>query len=216
MTNSTSGSWQGSACYLLLGAAFGYLQCWYLHAADVPPSKPKDDKKTTKARLQRSSIPCAFIGLGAMGKHMATHLIKVSDRVLVHNRTHSKASAHSKEHGTVACADLAAMCEARVIMLCLPTTADVDKTVTALIDAGLTPGCVIVDSTSGEPTASVEIARRLAECGCFYVDAPVSGGPRGAEGGTLTVMAGGEEKERCALTLLPPLPLPFTLLLAPC
>jgi len=86
------------------------------------------------------------------------------------------------------------MCEARVIMLCLPTTADVDKTVTALIDAGLTPGCVIVDSTSGEPTASVEIARRLAECGCFYVDAPVSGGPRGAEGGTLTVMAGGEEK----------------------
>ena len=55
---------------------------------------------------------------------------------------------------------------------------------------------LVVDCTSGEPAASRALAASLRErCGGRFVDAPVSGGPTGAEGGTLTSMLGGDEAD---------------------
>ena len=67
--------------------------------------------------------------------------------------------------------------------------------VEAVIAAGgLGPGCVVVDSTSGEPAASKKIAERLEKLGCHYLDAPVSGGPGGAKAASLTCMLGGQKE----------------------
>ena len=59
----------------------------------------------------------------------------------------------------------------------------------------LRPGTLVVDMSSIKPAEAQDHARRLAERGVTYVDAPVSGGTTGAEGGTLAIMAGGEAKD---------------------
>jgi 3-hydroxyisobutyrate dehydrogenase len=56
--------------------------------------------------------------------------------------------------------------------------------------AGLRPGALFLDCTSGDPASSRHIARRLAQQGVAFADAPVSGGTSGAEAGTLTIMVG--------------------------
>jgi 3-hydroxyisobutyrate dehydrogenase len=79
-------------------------------------------------------------------------------------------------------------------VVCLPTSQDVDT----LLDgaegllAGIAPGSMVIDCTSGDPPTSRTIAARLAAIGVGYIDAPVSGGTSGAEKGTLTVMCGGD------------------------
>jgi 3-hydroxyisobutyrate dehydrogenase len=60
------------------------------------------------------------------------------------------------------------------------------------LEAGLAPGAILVDLTSGIPAASRRIAARLAGRGAEFADAPVSGGVKGAEAGTLTIMVGCE------------------------
>jgi 3-hydroxyisobutyrate dehydrogenase len=87
--------------------------------------------------------------------------------------------------------DLAAGCDA--VVTCLPTSADV----ASLLDgpdgllAGMAPGTILVDCTSGDPATSRAIAARLAVQGIAFVDAPLSGGPPLAIAGKLTVMCGG-------------------------
>jgi 3-hydroxyisobutyrate dehydrogenase len=84
---------------------------------------------------------------------------------------------------------------ADVAVTCLPTSREVE----ALLDgpdgllAGLAPGALFLDCTSGDPAASRRIAARLAERGVAFADAPVSGGTNGAEAGTLTIMVGADE-----------------------
>ena len=87
-----------------------------------------------------------------------------------------------------------AVAGAAIVITCLPTSAEVE----ALLDgpdgllAGFEPGALLVDCTSGDPASSRRIAARLEPLGFGFVDAPVSGGTNGAEGGTLTVMVGGD------------------------
>lgn len=113
----------------------------------------------------------------------------------VWNRTAKKAADfaanHRARHATTP-ADAAK--DARVVVTCLPTSADVE----ALLDgptgleAGFAEGAILVDCTSGDPATSQRIAARLAKRGIGFLDAPVSGGVAGAEIGTLTVMVGGD------------------------
>lgn len=131
----------------------------------------------------------AWTGLGAMGRPMAANLAEHFD-TMVHNRTASVAEEHAAAHGTTA-VDLGEVVEADVVFSCLPTTAEVATTVTALSD-DLRDGTVWVDCTSGDPAASRAVADQLAEHGVTYLDAPVSGGTDGAAAGTLTMMVGGE------------------------
>src|SRR5436309_14001114 len=135
----------------------------------------------------------AFIGLGAMGYPMARHLSKEHD-VTVWNRTHEKAERHSREHGTKLATDLASTADADVIITMLPTSREVDEIVDRLLPV-VRRGTLWIDATSGDPNVSRETAKRLAEKGVSFVDAPVTGATVGAENATLTIMIGGSAED---------------------
>ncbi|MBN6517986.1 NAD(P)-dependent oxidoreductase [Acinetobacter pittii] len=131
----------------------------------------------------------SFIGLGAMGWHMASHLIQVCNQVYVWNRTFAKAKQHEKTFGTQA-VDLTQALQADIIFSCLPTSQDVEN---LIANSQLKQGCIWVDCTSGVPETARKLNQQLKLSGVDYLDAPVSGQTIGAERGTLTVMVGGDE-----------------------
>jgi 3-hydroxyisobutyrate dehydrogenase len=137
----------------------------------------------------------AFLGLGAIGRPMAARLIWAHSLV-VWNRTKVRANEFTGAYKARAVyTPREAASRSEVVITCLPTSAEVE----ALLDgpdgllAGLVPGSLMLDCTSGDPATSRRIAARLAEHQVDFADAPVSGGVNGAEAGTLTVMVGGSE-----------------------
>jgi 3-hydroxyisobutyrate dehydrogenase len=137
----------------------------------------------------------AFLGLGAIGAPMASHLASDPFTLAVWNRTGEKARAFAERHAgvRVASSPADAARDAEVVVTCVSTSRDVE----ALLDgeeglvAGLARGATLIDCTSGDPATSQRLAARLAERGVGFLDAPVSGGTSGAEQGTLTIMVGG-------------------------
>jgi 2-hydroxy-3-oxopropionate reductase len=135
-----------------------------------------------------------FIGLGIMGKPMAGQLIKGGHEVYLHSR--GGVPGELIEAGGDACDSPKAVAErAEVIITMLPDTPDVERVLfgESGVAAGLAPGKTVVDMSSISPQATKGFAARIAEMGCDYVDAPVSGGEVGAKAGTLTIMCGGPE-----------------------
>ena len=130
----------------------------------------------------------AFIGLGAMGWHMASHLPKLGHEVWVWNRTQAKADHHSISFQTQS-VDIEKAVQADFIFSCLPTSADVEQLIAAYPPK---PGSIWIDCTSGVPQSAQILSQRLKKMGVEYLDAPVSGQTIGAEKGTLTVMIGGD------------------------
>lgn len=130
----------------------------------------------------------AFIGLGAMGWHMASHLPKTGLDVLVWNRNFDKAVLHAESFGTQAAAIEDAV-QADFIFSCLPTSADVEQLIAAHPPKA---GSIWIDCTSGVPESAQRLSQQLKAFGSIYLDAPVSGQTIGAELGTLTVMIGGD------------------------
>lgn len=139
-----------------------------------------------------SDLRVGFVGLGAMGMHMAAHLKRIGLLVAVANRSAEKAQAFAKEHGVVApatLADLAKACD--VVALCVSADADV-LSVTRELAAAAKPGLVVIDhSTVSSKTAKEAHALMRAAKGDF-IDAPVSGGVEGAKNGKLSIMVGGD------------------------
>lgn len=137
----------------------------------------------------------AFIGLGVMGFPMAGHLRAADHEVTVYNRTRSKAQAWVERHGgTSAPTPGAAAANADVTLVCVGNDADVRAVVLGPDGAlaAMRPGAVLIDHTTTSAELAQELAGHAAERGVGFVDAPVSGGQAGAEGGVLTVMCGGE------------------------
>jgi 3-hydroxyisobutyrate dehydrogenase-like beta-hydroxyacid dehydrogenase len=141
----------------------------------------------------------AWIGLGVMGYPMAGHLkTRGAHDVVVFNRTGAKAQTWVTEFGgTAASTPAAAARDADFVFTCVGNDDDL-RAVTLGPDGAfstLKPGAVAIDNT----TASAEIARELHAAakskGAGFLDAPVSGGQSGAEGGTLSVMVGGDEED---------------------
>jgi 3-hydroxyisobutyrate dehydrogenase len=134
-----------------------------------------------------------FLGLGAIGAPMAVHLARRGP-LTVWNRTASRAREFAARHGATAAATPREAATADVVITCLGTSSDV----ASLLDgrdglvAGLRPGTLFLDCTSGDAATSRAIAARMAERGVAFADAPVSGGTNGAESGTLTVMVGAD------------------------
>ena len=149
----------------------------------------------SKAYEPIESHGVAFIGLGVMGGAMAAHLAAAGHRVSVYNRTAEKARQWVAQHGGRAAATPGeAAHDAELVFACVGN--DEDVRAIALGEHGalaaMPRGALLVDHT----TASARLARELDACararGVQFIDAPVSGGQSGAEGGTLTVMCGGE------------------------
>jgi 3-hydroxyisobutyrate dehydrogenase-like beta-hydroxyacid dehydrogenase len=138
----------------------------------------------------------AFLGLGVMGYPMAGHLAKAGHDVTVYNRTAAKAAQWVAQHGghgkaAAAATPAEAARGADLVLMCVGNDDDV-RAVGAAALAGMSPGALLVDHT----TASAEVAREMhasaATRGVAFLDAPVSGGQAGAEGGKLTIMVGGD------------------------
>lgn len=136
--------------------------------------------------------PTGFIGLGAMGAHMARNLHHHGLLAAVWNRSPAKSHTLAAElgvHAAASPADLAS--RVQVIVLCVAADADVLQVVDALMPH-LQPNSIVIDcSTVSADTARIA-AHRLAERGMHFLDAPVSGGVEGARKGTLAIMAGGD------------------------
>jgi 2-hydroxy-3-oxopropionate reductase len=136
-----------------------------------------------------------FIGLGIMGKPMALNLINAGFPVVVHNR-HQEVTNELVAVGASAGArprDIAASCDVLITML--PDSPQVEDVILGpagvIEDAG--DGLIVIDMSTISPIVTRTLADRLAERGIAMLDAPVSGGDKGAIAGTLSIMVGGEE-----------------------
>ena len=141
-------------------------------------------------------ITTSFIGLGVMGYPMAGHLAKAGHPVTVYNRTRAKAKAWTDEHeGTLAATPAEAAAASDMTFVCVGNDDDLHDVVLGDGGAlsGMNGGAILIDHTTASAAAAREIDKAARAAGVDFLDAPVSGGQAGAEGGTLTVMAGGGE-----------------------
>jgi 3-hydroxyisobutyrate dehydrogenase-like beta-hydroxyacid dehydrogenase len=137
-------------------------------------------------------LEVGVVGLGAMGSRMAALLCKQGHRVVVHD---VREAAMDALIGAERCESPAAVAErVATVLLSLPDPQAVRDV--ALGPTGLIHGAAIrtcVDTSTTGPTVARDVAQGLSTAGIGYVDAPVSGGVKGAERGTLTVMAACDE-----------------------
>lgn len=140
----------------------------------------------------------AWIGLGVMGYPMAGHVLKAGGHdVVVCNRSQTRAEAWVAEHGAgrVAATPAEAAEGADIVLCCVRNDDDVREVTTGKDGAfqSLAAGAVFVDHTTASAKVARELYKTAHEQGFAFLDAPVSGGQPGAQNGTLTVMAGGDE-----------------------
>ena len=135
-----------------------------------------------------------FIGLGAMGRPMALHLITAGHELSVYARR-AGAAQPLVAAGAAACSSPAEVAAASEVVFTMVTTgADVEQVVLGEggIIHGAKPGTVLVDMGTIPPGTARRIAAALAARGSETLDAPVSGGEVGAQNATLAIMAGGK------------------------
>ena len=136
----------------------------------------------------------AFIGLGVMGRPMASHLSKAGYEVNVYNRTREKAEQYVTEYGGVLCETPAiAATDADIVFACVGNDDDVRAVTYGEAGAFETmkAGSIFVDHTTTSAELAVECATHAKNKGIQFLDAPVSGGEAGAVNGVLTIMIGG-------------------------
>jgi len=134
-----------------------------------------------------------FIGLGLMGKHMAHNLLKAGYPLVVHNRSRTAVDELVGEGAEEAWSPKEVAERASVIITMLPNSPDVQLVAGGEngVFAGVSAGDIIIDSSTISPEITADLAEQAAGLGVEWLDAPVSGGPAGAEGGTLSIMIGG-------------------------
>lgn len=135
-----------------------------------------------------------WIGLGLMGAPMAGHVLAAGHDVRVFARTPAQAARLVQAGATAAGSVAEAVHGADVVMTIVSAPADVEQVY--LGDDGVleaaAAGTVAVDLTTSAPALASRLATEGESHGLVVLDAPVSGGPSGAESGTLSVMAGGD------------------------
>ncbi len=133
----------------------------------------------------------AFLGIGLMGRPMATRLAQAGYPLRAWNRTFAMAEA-LRGCGAEPVAELAqAVRGAQVVISMLEAGPVVEEVMRAALPA-LDPGTLWIDMSSTRHDEALAFHAALREHGCRFMDAPVSGGVGGAEAGTLAIMAGAE------------------------
>ncbi len=134
----------------------------------------------------------SFLGLGRMGVPMATNLAKAGYNLTVWNRTEGKAETIAALGAAVSEKAARAATDADVVVTMLQTDAALR---TLLFDHGvasaMAPDATFIDMSTIPPHSAIAYAEQFEDRGVSWLDAPVSGGTRGAAAGTLTIMAGG-------------------------
>ncbi|WOE75495.1 NAD(P)-dependent oxidoreductase [Alterisphingorhabdus coralli] len=147
--------------------------------------------------MQQAHAPILFLGTGIMGAPMVRRLEAAGYDVEVWNRSADKAEALASEN-VAAIKDLMALAPAvRTVILMVSTGAVVDELLfgedgTGGLQGMLAPGSTVIVMSSIPVQSSRAQAEKLKAHGIAYLDAPVSGGEKGAIEGTLSIMVGGE------------------------
>jgi 3-hydroxyisobutyrate dehydrogenase-like beta-hydroxyacid dehydrogenase len=140
-----------------------------------------------------TSVPLptiAFLGIGLMGKPMATRLLQTGYPLTAWNRTRAKAEALASLNAQVADHPAEAVRVADIVITMLQDGPSVAQ-VLAMTQPGLRSGMLVIDMSSTRQSEAQNFHTTLAATGVAFIDAPVSGGVLGAEAGTLAIMAGG-------------------------
>ncbi len=142
-----------------------------------------------------------FIGLGVMGKPMATNLLKAGYPLTVWNRTRSKMSGLVAMGAYGANSPKEAAERSDVVITMVTDSPDVEEVVLGPngVIHGARPGLIVIDMSTISPSVTRKIAGELAKKGVKMLDAPVSGGEKGAKEATLSIMVGGPREvfEEC-------------------
>lgn len=138
-----------------------------------------------------------FIGLGIMGKPMARNLINAGFTLCVHNRSRGSVDELVGEGAAPASSPRAVAENSDIVITMLPDTPDVESAVSGQngILAGAHEGLLVVDMSTISPVATRRLASELGNRNVRMLDAPVSGGDKGAIAGTLSIMAGGDASD---------------------
>lgn len=136
-------------------------------------------------------VQAGFVGLGAMGWHMAGHLARAGRLGGVWNRTAQTAARFAAEFGVPAMDSPAALwARADAVVVCVSADADVRAVVGALA-APAARGKLVVDCSTVSAQTARWAADTLAGVGARFLDAPITGGTEGARQARLTFMVGG-------------------------
>lgn len=137
------------------------------------------------------------IGLGLMGKPMASNLLKAGFTVTVFNRSRPAMDALAAEGAKLAAspAEVGRACD--IVITMVPDSPDVEAVLLGPdgVCQGARPGTLLIDMSTIAPAAARKIHDAVTAKGFRMLDAPVSGGDVGAKAGTLSIMAGGTPED---------------------
>ena len=139
----------------------------------------------------------AFIGLGIMGSPMAVHLANAGHEVTGFDPAADKTTPLVEAGGRAAASIAEAVADAEVVAVMVPDSPHVTDVLTregGVLDSGK-PGTLVIDFSSIRPDVTAELAGQAKERGFRIIDAPVSGGQKGAVDATLSIMVGGEAED---------------------
>lgn len=137
-----------------------------------------------------------FIGLGIMGFPMASNILKAGYPLTVYNRTRSRAEKLGELGARVAGSPKEVAQASDIVIAMVTDGPDVEEILFSPggVVEGSRPGMVFVDMGTNSPEYARSFAERLSRHGVEFLDAPVTGGDKGAREGTLTIMVGGKEE----------------------
>ena len=139
-------------------------------------------------------MDAGFIGIGNMGKHMAGHVLDAGHNLAV-NDLNKEAAVQLLAKGAKWCDTPAEVAAAsRVVITSLPTPNSVEEVVYGKggLKEGWKKGDIYIDMSTNSPSLIRKIDKDATAMGVAVLDAPVSGGTKGAEAGTLVIIVGGE------------------------
>lgn len=145
--------------------------------------------------MQSKKEIIGFVGLGNMGKHMVSRLIRGGFSVHVFD-INPEAMEYITNMGGDRCsspADLASKSD--IVITSLPDSTIIEEVFLGMngVSEGIKSGAIAIDMSSASPSSTRKICGILEAKGVMMLDAPVSGGPTGARDGNLTIMIGGDE-----------------------
>lgn len=147
--------------------------------------------------VTKENTVIGFVGIGVMGKSMATNLLKAGFQVIVYTRTKEKAQSLLDDGAKWADSPKAIAEEANVIITIVGYPTDVREVYlgeNGLIRNGK-ENTYLIDMTTSTPSLAIEIYEASKAKGMHALDAPVSGGDIGARDGKLSIMVGGDEED---------------------
>jgi len=161
------------------------------HGFGPTRAAPESSRSPAAAGQVRKPL-IAFLGIGLMGAPMARNLLGAGYPLRVWNRSPAKAAALAGD-GVTVCADPAEAVRGADFVISMLSDGAVTGAVIMDpgVSAALTPGTIWIDMSSIRPAEARAQSEHLKSLGVEHLDAPVSGGTRGAEAASLAIMAGG-------------------------